>query len=336
MTDPQDTPASPPPAEPGPGRAKPWWTKWLRLAVAALILWGLFYLIPAGDVFDALRRTRPLPVLGAIAITALMYLATADRLRRLCDAHGHNWSTLDILGINLATRFYGLFLWGGNVTGIVIRFMKLTGDKKKYLGTAVALFYDRIAATVALCALGAVFWLIERPGGSWQALIAIVACLLVMLAMLMLLFARSPGPVVTRLRRLFSKLGGVKLRTVREAVQESRTLTTRQITTVYTLSVLAHLLGVVGWYLLCNALGIELSFVTVGWIRTAVILATMIPISVSGLGLREGAVVFLLARYGVGQETALAYSLLIFFVTTLLVGLAGGAVELIRALRPAR
>ena len=79
---------------------------------------------------------------------------------------------------------------------------------------------------------------------------------------------------------------------------------------VYGLSTATHLMGILAWWLLCQALQIDLSLVTVGWVRSAVILATMVPLSVMGLGLREGAVVFLLTRYGIGQDTALAYSVL--------------------------
>lgn len=318
--------------EPGPNKKKPLWVRLLRTSVGLAILAVLFYLIPIEGVFDALRRAEPLPVFGASVISFLIYWATADRLRRLCDAHGHGWSTWEIFQINLATRFYG-FLPGGNVTGIVIRFYKLTGDKRRYMATAVALFYDRIAATVTLCGVGAVFWLLERPSGSWQALAAILASMLVMILALIVLFDRSPGPVVSFIRRTASRFIGVKLHTVRQAVRESRTLSRGQTFTVFSLSIGAHLLGVLGWYLLCLSLGLDISLVTVGWVRTAIILATMIPVTVSGLGLREGAAVLLLTNYGVSQESALAFSLLVFLVTAVLIGLAGGLIEAFRLIR---
>ena len=305
----------------------------LRVAVGFVVLTVLFYKIPFADVWQTITAAHWPFVLGAAGLTLLMQWSTADRLRRLCDAHGHGWSTLEILQINLSTRFYGLFLPGGNFTGIAIRFYKLSGDRTQYLGTAVALFYDRIAATVSLCALGVVFWLMERPGGSWQTLTAILSAMLVMVIGLLILFSRSPGPIVSRLRRWVGRLGGVKLHTLRQAVRESRELPGRQMFMIYALSTLAHLIGVLGWYLLIRSLGLELSFVTVGWVRSAMILATMIPVSVAGLGLREGAALLLLTAYpGVQRPDALAFSLLVFAVTTLLVGLAGGLIEARRLL----
>ncbi len=321
-------------AKPNPAikKHKPVWGKVLRASIGLAILAILFYVIPIDGVIEAMGKAKWLPVLGAALIVFVTQWLTADRLRRLCAAHGHEWSTFGVMQINLATRFYGLFLPGGNFTGIAIRFYKLAGDHKQYIGTAVALFYDRVAATVTLCGVGAVFWLMERPSDSWQSLVAILGAMVVMILGLMILFSNSPGPIIAWIRSVLSRIGGVKMHTLRQAVRESRSLTAKQTTIIYLLSIIPHFLGVIGWYLLCQSLDIDVSLITIGWIRSAIILATMIPISVSGLGLREGASLLLLTNYGVSQETALAFSLLVFFITTVLIGLAGGITEAYRFL----
>lgn len=318
----------------GPQKQKPSWLRWLRACIGIVILVGLFFYVPVNDIWLAVSQTYWPYVLAAACTTMLMQWVVADRLRRLCHAHGHDWSTSDIFQINLSTRFYG-FLPGGNFTGIAIRFYRLTGDHRHYLGTAVALFYDRVVATVTMCGVGAVFWLIERPSNSWQALGAIVAAMVVMSLALTILFGQSPGPFVIRLRTLISRIVGVRLKTLRNAVRESRTLSKSQSVTIYTLSVGAHLIGVIGYFLLSEAMGLDLSFTTLGWVRTAMILATMIPVSVLGLGLREGAALMLLTAYpGVGEGEAVAFSFLVLVVTTLLVGLVGGLIEAKRMLSP--
>lgn len=54
-----------------------------------------------------------------------------------------------------------------------------------------------------------------------------------------------------------------------------------------------------------------------------VTLLTLLPVSLNGLGLREGGFVFFLGQLGIPQAQALALSLLVFGLT-LLFSLAGG------------
>ena len=59
----------------------------------------------------------------------------------------------------------------------------------------------------------------------------------------------------------------------------------------------------------------------------AVALLTILPVSISGVGVREGALVWMLASYGVSQELAVTLGLL-WFLVTVVSGLAGGIVYL--------
>jgi glycosyltransferase 2 family protein len=54
-------------------------------------------------------------------------------------------------------------------------------------------------------------------------------------------------------------------------------------------------------------------------------LATMIPLSINGLGFREGAYIWALGRFGVSHDQALAFALLILAML-LLSSLSGGIV----------
>ena len=53
----------------------------------------------------------------------------------------------------------------------------------------------------------------------------------------------------------------------------------------------------------------------------------MIPISIAGLGVREGLLILLLRPFAVLDEEALAFSLLVFAVNVVLVGLLGDLIE---------
>jgi uncharacterized membrane protein YbhN (UPF0104 family) len=94
-------------------------------------------------------------------------------------------------------------------------------------------------------------------------------------------------------------------------------------------------LGVVASnYVLCLALGISVSYVQLLWVVAAASLLQSLPISIAGVGVREGAYVYILGTQGVSASSALALSLLVFGIQVLL-ALAGGLLQL-QQLRHAR
>ena len=66
-------------------------------------------------------------------------------------------------------------------------------------------------------------------------------------------------------------------------------------------------------------LGLDIWFSVVPLIALAIVL----PISINGVGIREGGMVFLLSRWGIAEEQAVAVGLLWFFAT-IVTGLIGG------------
>jgi len=62
-------------------------------------------------------------------------------------------------------------------------------------------------------------------------------------------------------------------------------------------------------YLLAKAFGISIGFIELSSVVALGAVVALLPISVSGLGVREGVFVVLLAKYGVGKEEAVMLSL---------------------------
>jgi len=92
------------------------------------------------------------------------------------------------------------------------------------------------------------------------------------------------------------------------------------------LSFLSYLAGVLAIYLIAQALRFNIPLISIIWIRAAVMCLEMLPISISGLGVREGAFVFLLKNYNIPSSDAMALSLIIFSVVVSMASI-GGAFE---------
>ena len=304
-----------------------------RLIVAIVILLILFSKIPIAEVLAAIGKTNFLYAFAAFFMAFLMHVGASFRLKILCELQDIKLSTFDVFNINTSSRFYGLFLPGGNFTGIAIRFYRLSIIKKKYTEAMLAMLCDRIFATIALCVMGMLFWIIELPEETQSYFKLMIIALVGLLVILILIALIKPVSIISALMEWADrfKLGKIKQFINLQAYQPQ--LPSHKISALFLLSCILHVFGIISYYLISVAMGLDISFVSIGWIRSAVILATMIPVSISGIGLREGAMVILLGMYNIQANDALAYSFVIFSVTVLGIGIIGGIFEATRLLR---
>ena len=94
------------------------------------------------------------------------------------------------------------------------------------------------------------------------------------------------------------------------------------------LSVGIHLLNVLAMYLIARGLEIEVGIVTAVVLLPPVLLLSLLPISVAGWGVREGATVVALSLAGVPSYQSLAVSIC-FGLCALAISLPGGVLWLV-------
>jgi uncharacterized membrane protein YbhN (UPF0104 family) len=146
-----------------------------------------------------------------------------------------------------------------------------------------------------------------------------------------LLIAVSLTPL---LRRFLPEGGSQLVVKLRLALRSYRTQW-RALTDAALLSVLVHLVQAWMHVLMGRALGLDVPFAFCIIVYPLVGTFSAIPISLNGLGLREGGYLYLLAVIGVGSEKGVAFGLLLFLIVAL-DSLIGGVLFLLqRQPRPA-
>ncbi|MFB3909240.1 MAG: lysylphosphatidylglycerol synthase transmembrane domain-containing protein [Candidatus Eisenbacteria bacterium] len=294
-----------------------------RVAVAAAILILLARRIDLRASLEALRGAASLPVVLALLLGFLAQLLVTLRLLVLARGQALASSFGRLLEINLSAVFYGLFLPGSNLAGTAVRFARIARAERRSAATAVALLADRMIATASLGAVGVLFWTIDRAPGSGSSAAFLALGTAALLLLLLPLF--RPGIVEPLARRLPARLP--LLSRFREPLTAYGKLAPARIVAIAIPSLTAHLAGILAFVLLARALGMEVSALRLGWIRSLVVFSTMLPLTIAGFGVREATVVVLLGAAGVPETTALAYSFLVFAVTVLPIGFAGGWLE---------
>lgn len=292
-----------------------------RFAVAAALLAWLFTRFPIHDVAGVLADADAGALVGGALLAVAGQVAASVRLTRIVRHHGFALTAVEACRVNFAAAFYGLTVPAGNLAGGAVRILRL-GDGTRRLPALAAVLADRIHATYGTVLAGVLFWFADPVAALPVAgLLLLAGAVAVPLGYLLL---RRGSALAARLPANWSRALG------REAeVSPRETLAAVGITLA------AQLLGWGAVIAAAAALDLGVPVLTLGWVRSAVMVLVLLPVTVAGFGLREGALVALLAQYGVPGEQAVAFSLLVFAVTTLPNGAIGGMLEAARLLRAA-
>jgi glycosyltransferase 2 family protein len=254
-----------------------------------------------------------------IALALAIYLVaqgiSAVRWAALARPIGIKTPFKDILRYYLIGMFFNLFA-PGTVGGDVSRVYYLVRDEQAHakgrgvttVHAAMSVLMDRAIGMVVLVWLGAA-GLLLFPAYPIPATVRTVTLLL---ALAFLVGALS----VPLLRRLLPEDGHQLVVKLRLALRSYRTQW-RALGAATLLSVAVHLIQVWMHVAMGRALDLDLPFSFCVIVYPLVGTFAAIPISVNGLGLREGGYVFLLAVIGIGTEKGVAFGILLFLIVAL-------------------
>ena len=298
----------------------------LRIVLALAIVLSLIEWVGPEGLFERIAACPWPAALAAFSTTLLAQWLGATRLCLLARSQALPLTQAQAMSIGLSAVFYGLFLPGGSATGWVVRLLRLAPSASG-IGTAlVVLSADRAVTTAIGAVIGVIAGFLMTPVAHplVTVLLFAIACGAACFGALLLKPSLEAwvarGRRLPGLRTLMGSLAGVPAR--RPAA--------RTIWLAIALSLALHAAGVVSWLLLARGLGLETGVVALAWVRSAALVVTLLPASVGGLGLREGAVIFLMSGMGIASVEALTLSLLVFAVTVLAIGVVGGILEAAR------
>jgi uncharacterized membrane protein YbhN (UPF0104 family) len=90
-----------------------------------------------------------------------------------------------------------------------------------------------------------------------------------------------------------------KLRRVWSALAQYRVLSKSNLVKITSVSLLNLFSSIALFLILAKALHLTIPIIALVWIRAMVLIIQLIPVSIAGLGIREGALVFILPIYGI-------------------------------------
>lgn len=304
--------------------------KWLlKAGVAAALLGWLLWGADLASLWRLLAGQEPRSLLAVMALVLLGMVAGTFKWRLLLPAEAFG----RLLQLNMAANFYALIV-PGQVGAEVIKTYQLGRGRIDAEMIAASVVLDKITGLLSLFALGGIGALLSSlPFGQalWPSLAALfaggVAVLFGLRIPALRVFVLSGSqrlqacfPRLERLVRQFNLFVEAWCDYLRRPSLLWASLATGVLQQAIYIAMIA---------LLSRQLGFELPVFEWCWIFALASAAAFLPISLAGLGVREGVFVGLLTAFAIPKEQALALSLTIFAMQVLF-GLIGGALELLR------
>jgi uncharacterized membrane protein YbhN (UPF0104 family) len=280
--------------------------KWLRLLVSAALLGWLAWRTDwrhVGELFAGLRLGYWLAAVGLYVGTQVV---SSWRWRMLARPLGFERPLRQYVAFYFLGMFFNLFL-PTSVGGDVLRAWYLDGGAGRRGKALVSVLLDRLSGLVVLLVLACVAVVgspVALPLWIRLSVWGVAGCALLGLFLL---------PWVARRHRLLAEV-----RRCGAAVLRPGPLG---------LSVLVQSANVALVWLVGLGLGAPVPGAYYWILVPMVTLLTLLPVSLNGMGIREGATVVFLAPLGVPEGTAVSLALLWFLVFTA-AGLIGGGVYL--------
>jgi glycosyltransferase 2 family protein len=307
--------------ETAPARRHRPWVAWARVAVSAGLL---AILISRIDPDDFVPPDRSLPgalafLCSGILIMALSFLVAAWRWQRVLAVYDAHVPLRVLYKHYLAGQFVGNAL-PSTIGGDVLRISRCSRDTGSTEVAFASVVLERLTGFVALPILVYLGFAIRpdlfETSRSWIAIVIALGTLLV-LAVILLLAAspRLAGRFVHRANwTRFIGIVHVGVDRLRHDQRDAAGALAAAI--AYQLSVVAAVYCAVHTIGLTIPNGVVLAYIP------AVAMVQVLPISVGGLGVREGMLALLLHPLGVPTGQAVALGLL-WYAMTLVVSLIG-------------
>lgn len=287
----------------------------LRIAASVVMLaWLATHVDLARLRLPAANATTVAWLVGAAAATFVGIVLSALRWQRVLAALGIDAAGRTLVRHYLASLFVGNFL-PSTIGGDVLRVSRLSAENGKAPSTFASVVIERLTGWLVLPML-TIISLASNPGlrrapGAREGRLALTIALAT-LALLVFVLATAASPRVGgRLNsndgwRRFT--GAVHLGIDRFRARPRLALEVLAAGFAYQLAVM------LAAFMAARGLGVAISWTAILAFFPIVAIVQVLPVTVSGLGTREAALVFFLRPLGVHGADAVAFGLLVYLL----------------------
>ncbi len=319
-----------------PSKFKRWL---LALLVMILIMVAIFWIVPLEDVITALSAANPLYILYGYALTFPSLYLNAHQQKIMARKQGLNWKTWTIFRLDLTMQFYQLFV-PGSIIGSSIRWYRFSQLENSPAETLSIIVYKRLLDIYLTIVLGLAFWFLANENITLKTILEFSAITFIIILLWVLLPKLSGHitPILNRIKerkptnKLINKILNV-LSKVFSSFSSYQDIHTKHQISLILAGIARNFLSLAAYVIFAKTLKINISWLELGWIRSAVILSAYLPINIGfGTSMRDLGLAAVLTALGTPATQAIALSILMLSRATFF-ALLGGCFEAIHLLK---
>ncbi len=304
---------------------------WIKAAAGIAIITAMIYFVDITKVAAALSSADPFLMALAFLLTPVSMALRFVRWDRIIRLSGNR------LGMWQNARIYMIGFFFGTITpsklGDLLKFRYLHKEHGITQGTALSLsVLDRIFDLIVIIAVGSTALFIAYSAGSFASVLIVALVFAASLFMMLnrRIFRKCSDFLVLKLSVLRRYIG-VESKVDKEGAFESLYApfgklrqSPAELSSITALSFLIWLSVGLQAQLIFLAMGISLEFFALFPILCLATLVSLLPLTVSGLGTREAAMILLFSMLGVPANKTISMSLLLLLIGQISVAAIGG------------
>jgi len=296
-----------------------------KVLVTALFVAILLYTVPLAEVARLFARPNWWYMAVLLALNFGMVVLSAWKWWILLRSKGIAIGLPSLVRLYILGNFFNNFLpsmiGGDSARGVILG--RKTG---RMADVFLSIFMERFTGFVALVALTSLAVILDHPFVHIGNLRTIcLAALAATCALVFLTFSRRGFAFLVRVVFWLVPGGGrfgEKITNLHHSLQEFRRHRLKFLG-ILLLSLLFHILTGINIYLACLTLNYQPGFIEMLIVTPFILLLSVLPVTINGIGLWEGSFVLFFSLLGIPKSLALSVALLLR-LKTLLISAFGG------------
>jgi glycosyltransferase 2 family protein len=299
----------------------------IRLIILLVTVFFLFTIIDINEVSIIYKEGFALWLLAVVLFIAVFRVFLNSVRWKMLNINNSSLKLGGYFKYMMISHIYNLFL-PGVLGGDFARAVIVSADNKNdRTSNVMSIFYDRIVGMISIVLLAILAFIFSEFISSQQKYFLGISFILIIFVAFFLMHKVSKKNT-----EYIQKISEWKDKHLIKYIKKIANDIVVFIASMYAkpmifvktfvISLIIHVIWFFANYMIFKSFDVHISFYDVSLVTSIVWGITVLPISISGIGVREITYIGLLANYGVSKETATTVSIYIFSISILVAILA--------------